>query len=336
MLVTRMLIVLAAVCAAFAQAPVVGDIDFYGLRKVTPEQILNALHLKPGDPLPPSKGDMEDALEKIPGVSEGRVEAVCCEGHRASLFIGIEERGGPHAAFHSEPSGSATLPEELMNSYLAFVGAVERAALRGETAEDLSAGHPMMSDPVARSYPPQFIEFATNHLDQLRDVLKNSTEEYQRAAAAAIINYAPNKKDIAGDLQYALQDPAASVRANAIRSLTAIAVLAARQPDTGIKISPTWFIELLNSIVLSDRVESAKALLTLTDRPDPSLLAQIRERALPELAEMARWKNPRYALPSFLLLGRTAGFTDQQIQDAWAKGDRARVIDRALESPKKK
>jgi hypothetical protein len=324
--------VLVVVSVAAAQAPVVGEIDFYGLRKVSAENILSALHLKAGDPLPPSKGSLEEAIEGIPGVAIGRVAAVCCEGPRAALLIGIEETGAAHPEFHPEPTGTATLPEELRDSYLQFMTAVERAARRGETAEDFTAGHPMMTDAEARAYPPQFISFATNHLDQLRDVLRNSADADQRAIAAAVIDYAPNKKDIVADLEYAAQDPDETVRANAIRSLTAIGVLANGQPKLGIKVSPAWFIELLNSIVLSDRVESAKALLTLTDRAAPAVLGQIRERGLPALAEMARWKTPRYALPPFLLLGRVAGLTDAQVHQSWEKGDRETVIGKALKN----
>ena len=327
---------LAAVSAAVAQAPAIGEIDFYGLHKITAEHILRVLHVKTGDPLPPSKGDLEDALEKIPGVVVGRVDAVCCEGPRATLFIGIEERGAPHASFRSEPAGEATLPEDLLSSYRQFVTAVERAASRGETAEDLTAGHPMMADANARAFEQDFISFATSHLDQLRAVLRNAAEADQRATAAAVINYAPKKKEIVDDLQYAVQDPEESVRANAIRSLTAIGVLAASQPGLGIKISPTWFIELLNSIVLTDRVESAKALLTLTDRGDRAVLGQIRERGVPALAEMARWKTPRYALPPFLLLGRVAGLAEAEIHQSWEKGDRETVIEKALGNPAKK
>ncbi len=330
MSVTRTLVALAVVCAAAAQAPVIGEISFYGLHKVTPEHILGALHLKAGDPLPPSKGELEESLEKIPGVVLGRVEAVCCEGSRAALFIGIEEKGAPHAVYHGEPAGEVTLPPELRDSYHQFVWAVERAASRGETAEDLTAGHPMMTDPEARAYTPEFIAFATSHLDQLRDVLRNATEPDQRAIAAAVIDYAPDKKGVVADLQYAVQDPEEAVRANAIRSLTAIGVLAARRPELGIKVAPTWFIELLNSIVLSDRVESAKALLTLTDHGDKIVLGQIREAGLPALIEMARWKTPRYALPPFLLLGRVAGLPDPQTQQSWQKGDRETIIAKAL------
>ena len=101
----RFLLLLAVVCSAAAQAPVVGDIEFYGLHKVTPEHILSALKLKSGDPLPPSKGDMLDVLENVPNVVLGRIEAVCCDGPHATLFIGVEERGAPHTALRSEPTG---------------------------------------------------------------------------------------------------------------------------------------------------------------------------------------------------------------------------------------
>jgi hypothetical protein len=87
---------------------------------------------------------------------------------------------------------------------------------------------------------------------------------------------------------------------------------------------------LLHSIVLSDRVQSAEALVTLTDRGDQATLGQIRESALPALAEMARWKALRYALPPFLLLGRVAGLRDAELHQLWEKGERETVIRQAL------
>jgi len=323
----------ASLAAAQPSSPLsitVGDINLYGLRKVTAERILEVTGLKTGAPLPPSKGALEDEIEKIPGVVQARVEAICCEGSHASLFIGIEERGAPHAAFRSEPAGNEALPASLVDSYHQYLTAVERAANRGSAAEDLTAGHPLMADPQARAYEDQFAAFAAAHLDLLRGVLRTGSEPEQRAIAATVIGYAADKKQVTGDLQYALQDPDESVRANAIRALNAIAVLAVKLPDLGIHIAPTWFIELLYSVVLSDRFESAKALLTLTDRPNPSAFQQVRERALPALAEMARWKTPRYALPAFLLLGRVADMPDTEVQQAFEKGDREAVIKKAL------
>jgi hypothetical protein len=135
---------------------------------------------------------------------------------------------------------------------------------------------------------------------------------------------------VADDLQSALQDPDEAVRANALRALTAIAVYSAKHPDLGIRVSATWMVELLNSIVLNDRLDAVKALVILTDSPNPPALALIRERGLSSLAEMARWKTLRYALPPFLILGRAAGLPEDQIRQAWEKGDREAVIGKAL------
>jgi hypothetical protein len=89
---------------------------------------------------------------------------------------------------------------------------------------------------------------------------------------------------------------------------------------------------MLHSGVLSDRVEATKALLILTGGGDAAPLDLIREQALPALAEMARWKTLRYALPPFLLLGRVTGLPDEQTRRSWEKGDREPVILKALAS----
>lgn len=327
---------LAAACILAAQAPRVGDIEFYGLHKLSEQKLLHALHLKTGDPIPPSKGNLEDTLEEISGVVEARVEAVCCDQGKATLFIGIEEKGAPHLAFRSPPAGNALLPEDVTDSYHEFLEAVREAARRGSTAEDLTSGHSLMADPQARRLQLQFADFAGAHLPLLRDVLRDSDDDEQRAIAAALIGYAPDKKDVLNDLGFALQDPAEAVRANALRCLQAVAVLARLQPGLGIHVSATWLVEMLNSIVLSDRTHAASALVTLTDQNPAEALDQIRDRALDSVVEMAQWKTLRYALPPFILAGRLAGMNEPEIQKAWISGNRQAVITLALGTERKK
>jgi hypothetical protein len=315
----------------------VGDINVYGLRgTVQPDRLLAALKLSSGDRLPASKGDLEERIADMPGMVLARVEAVCCQGPRAILFIGVEQRGAPHTAFRSEPAGEAVLPDQLSDSYQQFLTAVQRAASRGGASEDLTAGHSAMADPTARALQERFAAFAAANLDLLRGVLRFGSDPAQRAVAAAVIGYAPNKAEVVNDLQFAMQDPDDSVRANAMRALNAIAVLAARQSALGLQISPTWFIELLHSVVLTDRVEAVRALLTLTDHGGPGVLEQVRERALLDLVEMAQWKTPAYALPPFLLLARVAGVPDEQAQQSWKKGDRESIIQKAQPAGKKR
>jgi hypothetical protein len=318
-----------------AQIPRIGAIQFYGLHKLSEQKLLHSIHVQPGDNLPPSKGDLEDELEKVPGVVEARVEAVCCENNRATLFIGIEEKGAPHPEFHTEPAGDAVLPPDIVDTYHKLLEAVSNAGRRGQTAEDLTAGESLMVDPDARALQEAFISFSRQNLPLLRKVLRESGDVEQRAIAATVIGYASDKAAAAADLEYALQDPDEAVRASALRAITAIAVLARQHPGLEIHISPTWFVEMLNSVVLSDRTRAAKILVTLTEQ-DPAGLEQIRERALDSVLEMARWKDLQYALPAFILAGRIAGLTDAEIQKDWSNGQRQAVIDKLLDPHRKK
>jgi hypothetical protein len=326
----------AALAPAQELVPRIGIIDFYGLRKVSPERARKVLGFQEGDLLPPSKSEVEEHLEEIPGIVSANLEAVCCEDGKAVLYVGVEEKGARRFEFHPEPKGNAELPAEVVVVFQGFFAALERAAERGETAEDLSRGHSLMVDPDARAFQLQFVELAARHLKVLREVLKNSADPVQRAMAAQVIGYAEPKRAIMDDLQWAMRDPDAGVRNNAMRSLGAIAVLAARDPELGIRFSPTWFIEMLNSLLWSDRNKAAFALVNLTEKRDPRILDQIRETALPALADMARWKHLPHALPGVILLGRVAGMPETEIQDAWSKGEREAVIKKALAPARKK
>jgi hypothetical protein len=316
-------------------APRVGVLDYYGLRKITPARIQRVLATKEGDPFPSSKGEVEERIEKIPGVVRSHLEAVCCDGGKTVLFVGIEEKGAPHFEFRSPPTGEARLPGDVVEAYQEFITALEAAVRAGNAAEDLRSGHSLMADPACRLLQLRFAVIAEKQLPALKDVLRNSADEEHRAMAAYIIGYAPKKREVVDDLQQAVQDPSDGVRNNAMRALGAIAILASRDPDLEIRIAPTWFVEMLNSIVWTDRNKAVMALVNLTDSRPEKILSRIRERALPSLVEMARWKSLSHAIGPYTLLGRVAGLSEQQIQDTWTNGDREAVIAKALKSGRK-
>jgi len=309
-----------------AQGPRIGIIDFYGLRKVSEAKVRKALGVREGDPLPRSKGDAEERIDAVPGVVESHLEAVCCDAGKMILYVGIEEKGAIHFDLREPPEEDVVLPEEITSTYRRFMENLEAAIRRGESGDDVTHGHSLVSNPEARAVQEQFIPLAKDHLAELRNVLRNSSDEEQRATAAYVIGYAPKKREILDDLQYALKDPDSGVRNNAARNLVALAVLARLDPESGLKIEPTWFIEMLNSLSWTDRNKALWALQTLTDKRDPSVLEQLRDRALPALIEMARWKSLGHALPAYMLLGRIAGLPEQQLLDGWNRGDRDFVI----------
>lgn len=317
-------------CAGWSQIPRIAAIDIYGLRKLNPERVRKILGIREGDTLPPSKAALEEKLEALPEVVQARLEGVCCAGDRVILYVGIEEKGGPHFEFRYPPRANLTLPASIVEAYRGFVRALEEAARRGETSEDLSQGYALAADPAVRAFQERFRELAPAHLPALRQVLRNSMHADQRAIAAYVIGYAPRARGVIEDLQYAMQDSDEGVRANAMRALTAIAVLARGDPELGLRVEPTWFIELLNSIVWSDRYRAAAALVALSEDRNPRLLQHLRERALHSLVETARWKTLAHALPAFILVGRLAGLPEQEIYRAWERGDREKVIAKVL------
>jgi hypothetical protein len=302
--------------------PRIGILDFYGRNRVSEDVLRKTLGFREGDPLPRSKGDVEEALEQVKGVVSARMEAACCEDGKAILYVGIEETGAPHFDYNATPVGEARISEEIHAEYGAFLAAVQKAIRNGPVNEHLAEGHSLMEDPEAYAHQKRFVELARDNLQALREVLRESANEEHRAIAAYVIGYAPKKKDVVNDLQSALRDQDDTVRNNAMRALGAIAVLAAKDPAQQIQVSPTWFIEALDSLVWQDKTTAAITLVTLTESRPPRVLEHLKERAVPTLAVMARWKHLPHALPAFILLGRMHGVPEEEIQKAWSEGRR--------------
>lgn len=319
-------------------APRIGIIDFYGRSKVSEDTLRKTLGFTEGAPLPRSKADVEESLEDVKDVVSAHLEAICCdESGRAILYAGIEEVGAPHFEYNPPPVGEARLSGDIHAAYAAFLGAVQKAIRKGPLTESFAAGHSMMEDPDSYAQQLRFIEIARDNLPALRDVLRESASEEHRAIAAYLIGYAEKKKEVVNDLQVALRDPDDTVRNNAMRSLGAIAILAAKDPAQGIQVSPTWFIEALNSLIWQDKSTAAATLVTLTEGRPASVLEHLKERAVPTLTEMARWKHLPHALPAFILLGRIHGVPEEDIKKAWSEERREAFLEGLLKpAPAKK
>jgi hypothetical protein len=160
-------------------------------------------------------------------------------------------------------------------------------------------------------------------------VVLNSAEAKQRAVAAWVLGYAPDKKSVLNELELAARDPDDTVRNNAIRAIGAILELGNSRPELGIKVKADLFIEMLDSVTWSDRNKATMVLLKLTEKKDAAVLAKIKKRSVDALVEMARWKA-RHGVMALTLLGRSAGYSETEIKEAWSKGERERIIRRAI------
>jgi hypothetical protein len=319
---------------SFAQTdpklPTIAVIDFYGIRTVSESEARKALRIKEGDTPPESTLPAQLRLEAVPGVAQARLIFVCCNAGKATLYVGVEEKGEPETRFRPAPMGTAHLYGDVLEAGAAFEKAYSEAAQLGDMGEDEFEGHSMMRYAPARAAQKQFVKLVALHLSQLRDVLRNSASAEQRALAAQVLGYAADKKEVVSDLVYGMSDPDEEVRNNSTRALWLIALLAQRSPDLGIQVPPKPFVDLLNSIIWADRNKAALALSELTDKRDPAILAALRENALPALVDMARWKAMVHAQAALFLLGRIGGLSDEEIQKDCDHGDRQTLISIAL------
>lgn len=337
MRLNRLLLPALAFAWTLSAQPKIGVIEIFGAKKVPREKIVQALGAVEGDKIPSSKVESEGRVELVPGIVRASIEAVCCEAGRAILYIGVEEKGAEvHFEYNTPPSQELRLPEEIENEWMEFIGALNVAVQSGRADEDLTQGHSLMADAEVRRIQMKFIDMAARHFETLRNVLRNAEDEQQRGVAAFVLQYAPDKKRVAADLQYAMRDSDSTVRNNAMRGLAALAVFAQLRPEAELKIAPTWFIEMLNSTHFTDRNKAALALMNLTEKREQSTMAQMRERAVPALMEMAQWKSLGHALPGFILLGRLVGWSEEEIHEKWKQGARDELLRLAQDLAKKK
>ena len=181
----------------------VGIVDFYGLRQVTEAQVREALRIAEGATITESTlRSAEKRLRSLPGVSDARVDGVCCDNDKTLVYVGIAEKGTPALRFNPAPKGNARLPEEVVRAGAAFDAAFEKVV---DLQEDQSQGHSLMRDPAVRAVQEGFVALADRYGQQLREALRDSDKREQRAlaatAAALLIGVATSEAQNPNDAQ---------------------------------------------------------------------------------------------------------------------------------------
>jgi hypothetical protein len=335
--------ILVAVCLfsrANADDKGIASVETYGLHHVDRKKVLDVANLSEGDRPPRSVQwkSITGRLEKIPGVKRAAIVVVTVpfEGDKGStvgrpvVYLGIQESDQPDVQFRPAPTGKVTLPKEIVKLHAEFEKAFLDAVRHNDFSEDDSNGYALMGNPAARAIQRKFPALADQHYDLLLDVLQNSKYADQRAIAATFLGYAGNKKRAATDLVIGTRDSSERVRNDAVRALSILMKYARAHRDAGINVPTDWCLDLLESLTWTDRNKAMAVLDAATADRDPALLASLRQRSLPALVEMSRWKTPGHAMMAFLLVGRIAGLSDEEITKASKGGERDKVIEQAL------
>ena len=327
------LLLLVLESQASAQTLPIGIIDFYGLGRLSPSDVRKALTFKEGDSIsfasderPPFLAESERRLAALPDVTRASANAVCCDGGRVIVYVGLELQGQPVTQFRANPTGTFRLPADVLQAARDLEEAQKMAVMRGDFGEDDSRGHTLMHDGAARAIQERFVGYAARDLKALKRVLRESSDAGQRAIAADVLGYAPVKQDVVPDLVHAMQDGSPDVRNNAMRALFVFTLMVPSRSQPPVQIPYAPFIALLNSPVWTDRNKSSLALLNLSAARDPKLLEALRREALTSLVEMARWKSEGHATSALMILARLAGLPDEAVKI----GDRERIISAAM------
>lgn len=333
------LLVLGAWPGLRGQELQIGIVDFYGLDRLRVDQVREALTFKEGDTFSLSTGTRPEFLSTsqvrlgaLTGVADVHINIVCCEDGRAIVYVGILEDGATLMSFRPAPDGPPRLAAEIVRDGEAITKASMDAVRRGDAGEDDSEGHTLAHDPAVRAIQTRFIQFARRDLEMLRDVLRRSSDPTHRALAAKVIAYAADKPAVVSDLVEAMRDPDEATRNNAMRALTVFVMSSRRsslRPALIVPYDP--FIAFLHSPVWTDRNKASMALMILSETRDAEFLAKLRGDAMGPLVEMARWKSAGHAMPAFMILGRLAGRTDDEITSAWDRDTREDLIRAAVE-----
>jgi hypothetical protein len=222
------------------------------------------------------------------------------------------------------------------------VGGVARAHVEATCcAEGQAILYVGVEERGARHFEPRMIAPgedldlpAAGEIGPLIAVVRQADDPSIRADAAVLLGDVEASQPVVEALQFAAQDPDPTVRRAAVRGL--VRMYKAAESNREIQVLPTWIIEMLNSVVWTDRVNAVEALMELTGRPDPVLIGKIRDAAFESLVQMAQWRHLEHALPPYLLLCRVAGVSDAEAQSSWSAGERDKVIAQIQKGSKKK
>jgi len=307
----------------------IATINFFGTSGIDVKSVRSALPIHEGDEVVEDNFEqihdgIVQAVHRSVGHEPTDVDVTCCSERGGWLiYIGLGGRNSRALKFRPAPTGSACLTGKGLRVYQSALAAVSRAIQSGQSDEDDSRGFSLSVDPTARERQLAMHAYADAHQRAIEHALDSCSKANHREAAAALLGYASQSRTQIRSLVKATRDSSPEVRNNAIRAL---AVLAGSNLKIASQVPATDFIPMLNSGRWLDRNKAGWLLMCLTRSRDQVSLQRLRLEALPSLIEMARWKDQGHATEYGVLLGRIAGFKEEDIDQLLANGKTEDII----------
>jgi hypothetical protein len=311
-------------------------IEIYGNRKVEEKEIRSQLQINIGDSIETVVSERQEILnrlQQIPGVKKVNIDFICCDNKSGQMmiYVGVSEIDNTSFSYHPLPAAGVSLPQEIIITYNAFLESLISAIEKGNAEEDRTEGHSLMIDSASRVQQKKFLVYAKKYLPELKKVLHNAADPFQRAIAAFVIAYAPDKDMVAAELMQAIYDSNEETRNNATRGLAVLLQAGQQKPQLFKRKIPAGpFIDMINSVVWTDRNKGLAVLYPLTDIRDSLVFAALRKKALLSLFEMAAWVNPGHAFYAYFITGRIAGFSDDEIAAAFDSDEKINFLQKMI------
>jgi hypothetical protein len=247
-------------------------------------------------------------------------------GMQYYLTIDVVERRDAERrmAFVPAPTGEHADPEGLVADWQTYEAKVMELMGAGEMSParvDCPAFHCLGDHRHAAVAPlaNRFRERVPRQVDALVEILRDDGRTQQRAAAAYLLAYMSDGRELIRVLVPSLRDESSFVRNSAMRVLADIAF---HHPELEIPIEPV--LEALDFPATTDRNKAAAILAGLLARSDGAQYQrEVAERAGPTLLAMLRLEQPNNHDFAFEILkrisGKTFGERDYAAWEAWLR-----------------
>jgi hypothetical protein len=309
------------------KAKIIGEIEFFGYSDFDLDRMRSTLPFHEGDEfsLEAFASKAEQAGKAVKGVTgqwPTDMTNVCCDVRSNwIIFIGLS---GKSIRYNLRPSGTARLPEQILELYRRFIEVNLEGVQKGAFAEDDSKGYSLAEYPPLRSIQLEMRAYALEHAVLLRSVLDTSSDDEHRIAAAELLGYARQSKSQLAALVRATRDSNSAVRNNATRALI---VLAGSNAQVAKEIPVSGFVELLLSGTWTDLNKASNLLNFITKNREAKALLPLRRReVLERLIQMARWRS--HGEPARWILGRIAGINESRLEQLVKAGQMEVIINK--------
>jgi len=308
----------------------IDDIEFFGTTGFDVNRLRNSLPLKVGQEF--SANEIPDlivktkvSIKQLTGKEATDIAPVCCTAQRNwTVYIGLPGENLTTFTYHSRPTGKQRFSAETVSLYHDMMNLTFEALQKPgvEATEDRSKTYALSAYPPLRSKQLAMRDYATHNESLIRQIVRESADDEQRAVAAELLGYAETSKEQVSDLVYSAHDADDGVRNNAVRAL---GVLATADPRFVSDIPAADFIVMLNSGNWTDRNKGGLLLSILTEKRDQRLLNLLHQQAFESLLEMAQWRD-NHSSSSLIILGRISGIEENQLQRLLASNEREPIL----------